>query len=702
MVRDAEIRSQRTRIVLLAVVLILAPGIVLGYLGFRSIASRAESLRTNYVATIVLVRDRLEAEVDLLESEVVGAAEALVATPRSTAEMATWLQTRATASEWLAQPFFLHRNGGVITAELSSGWPQMLDDPLEVNPGLAGLVRQAEGAEFAEGDLEHAVRLYSEASEAATSPAQRCLALTRAGRALFKSGRFREGISSYREVLDLEADVIGTTGVPCAVIALSQMGEGFARLGEPAERKKAQRELLERLVEAPWDLQRGYAFYLSRALDAIEEHPALGLQATAISEAAGKAEWIRSEIGPRLRLAVEPGIDAAPSHAHILASWGDVPVQFGYRLFVAGGNDDGIAAFGYEIRSDYVSGVLLPRLLGSVELGADLGLGIVDERGRWRGDATDSPAIDGRPDADGLPMVAALAEAGLERALPGWKIVLVDRTGRSITQIVARENRVYGTLMVALVVVLAAGVAFTARAASREVELSRLRSDFVANVTHELKTPLALIRMYGETLESGLVDNEVERQEFFAIIRRESERLTHLINNVLDFGKIDSGAKEYSLAREDIVAVVRESVAAYRYFFDRLGAEVETDLPDEPIYLPLDREAIAQSLVNLLHNALKYGGDGKYVRVSVRVEDGEVMVSVADRGVGIPEDELALIFNKYHRVEDDGSEKTSGSGLGLAIVKHAVEGHNGRVEVQSMAGRGSTFTLRLPIGEGRT
>ena len=256
--------------------------------------------------------------------------------------------------------------------------------------------------------------------------------------------------------------------------------------------------------------------------------------------------------------------------------------------------------------------------------------------------------------------------------------------------------------MVALVVVLAAGVAFTARAASHEVELSRLRSEFVANVTHELKTPLALIRMYGETLESGLVDNDVERQEFFAIIRRESERLTHLINNVLDFGTIESGAKEYSLAREDIVALVRESVEAYRYFFDRLGADVETDLPDAPIYLPLDRDAIAQSLVNLLHNALKYGGDGKYVRISVGAEDGEVVVSVADRGVGIPEDQLELIFDKYHRVVNNGAESAPGSGLGLAIVKHAIEGHDGRVEVQSTVGRGSTFTLRLPAGTRST
>ena len=685
--------------------MILAPGIILGYLGFRSIVSRAESLRTNYVATVALVRDRLEAEVGRLESDVAGAAEAFVTTPRSTTEMATWLQVQSTVGEWLADPFFLHRDGGVITASLSSGWLQTLDD-VDLNPRLAGLVRQAEAAEFAEGGLAQAARLYGDAAAAATSPAQHCLTLTRAGRTLFKAGRFGEGISSYREVLDLEADVIGSTGAPCTVIALSQMGEGFARLGEPAERRKTQRELLERLVEAPWDLERGYAFYLGRAHEIIGEHPELVSRVTAISEAAGQAEWIRSEVGPRLQIAVGPGNGATPSHVRVLASKDDGSVLLGYRLLGAGGNHDGIAAFGYEIRGDYVSGVLLPRLLELVDLGADLAVGIVDERGRWRGAATewpvDEPAIETRASADGSPLAGTLAEAGLDGALPGWKVVLVNGKGRSITQIVTRENRAYGMLMVGLVVVLAAGVAFTARAASHEVELSRLRSEFVANVTHELKTPLALIRMYGETLESGLVANEVERQEFFAIIRRESERLTHLINNVLDFGKIDTGAKEYSLVREDIVALVRESVEAYRYFFDRLGAEVVTDLPDAPIYLPLDRDAIAQSLVNLLHNALKYGGEGKYVRIGVRAEDGEVLVSVADRGVGIPEDQLELIFDKYHRVANDGAENAPGGGLGLAIVKHAIEGHDGWVEVQSTVGHGSTFTLRLPAGTRNT
>jgi len=710
MMRNVHGLSPGTRIVLTAVVLVLVPSIVLGYLGFRSVSKRAESLRTNYNTTIVLVRDRLEAEVDRLESEVGGAARAFVADPRSLADRMAWLRAQATNREWLADPFFTLADGGVITSGLWSTSPRESAGPLLSNPRLAGLIRQAETAEFANGNLEQALSLYRQAQQTADSTAGRSLTLSRVGRTLFKLGRIREGISSYRDLLGIEADTMSASGVPYHVVALSRLSDGFDELGEPAQRDATQRVLLEYLVENPWDLQCGYGYYLSGTLDTLVDGAGspsavtgsgpssqptqsraavdeLVSRASAILEAAATAEWIRSEIGSRLPAEIGPGEDGSLSHAHLPASDGEAPVQIRYRLLRPERSAEGISAFGYVIQPDYVSDDLLPRILESVDLGADLLVGIVDGRGERRSDA-------GR-----VPASGEVASAEFLSIFPGWSIALFDRRGRSIAQIVARENRGYGVLMVALVVVLAAGVIFTVRASAREAELARMKSDFVSNVSHELKTPLALIRMFGETLESGLVENEGDRQEFLAIIRRESERLTHLINNVLDFGKIESGAKEYVFAREDIVELVRETLDAYRCLFDRLRIEVHADLPEAPIYLSLDRDAIAQSLVNLFQNVIKYASGGEHVGAKVWVEDDEACVSVADRGAGIPEDELALIFEKYHRVEGGEAGAKRGSGLGLAIVKHAVEGHGGTVDVQSTIGQGSVFTLRLPCRE---
>jgi len=684
--------APRRRVLLGAAVLILAPGIILGVLGFRSISNRAETLRRDYTATAGLVRDRLEAEVDRLEAVVVAAADAFVAVPRTPAAMAEWLQARSGEHPWLVDPFFLHRHGGVVTSVVWTDWPQQTLDLLWSDTVVARLVRDGEVAEAA-GDLDAAVLRYRRAHTVAISDAGRCLTLTRIGRVHFKAGRFEDGIASYRAVLALGGDPHDSTGVPCAVIALSQIGEGFERLGNESGRRQAQADLLERLVEAPWDVQQGYGFYLTRGLESGVSDGRLMARAQKMSDAALQADWIRSEIGPRLTSPSGQDNGVVAVHDHLLAVQGDTPVQLGYRLFQPGTAADGLIAFGYTIRADHVGGVILPRLLESIELGGSYAVGILDDQGRWRSE-TGLDGLGGAEPGAGLAELV-LAEARLQRTLPGWTVTLLDREGRSIGQIVRSENRVYGTLMLALVLVLAAGVVFTVRAASREVELSRLKSDFVANVTHELKTPLALIRMYGETLESGLVNDDVQRQQFVTIIRRESERLTHLINNVLDFGRIDSGAKAYTLVRDDLVSVVRDALDAYRYFLDRAGMAVEADLPGEPVSMRLDRDAIAQALVNLLHNALKYGADGRHVWVCVRRDGTDVLVAVTDRGPGIPGDELDRIFEKYHRV-GGGTAAVQGSGLGLAIVKHTVEGHGGRVEVDSALGRGSTFTMRLP------
>jgi signal transduction histidine kinase len=197
-------------------------------------------------------------------------------------------------------------------------------------------------------------------------------------------------------------------------------------------------------------------------------------------------------------------------------------------------------------------------------------------------------------------------------------------------------------LIAGIVLVLVGGVSFTLRASIREAELVHLKTEFVSNVSHELKTPLALIRMFGETLESGIVGDEAKRIEFSVVIRRESERLTHLINNVLDVARIEAGTKQYTFERIDIVQVVRDAVETYRPFFDRLGFAVSASLPDSALHVDADRDAIAQALVNLFQNSIKYSEAEKHVTVSVTAVPAEVRISVADRGVGIASEDRVV------------------------------------------------------------
>jgi signal transduction histidine kinase len=268
---------------------------------------------------------------------------------------------------------------------------------------------------------------------------------------------------------------------------------------------------------------------------------------------------------------------------------------------------------------------------------------------------------------------------------------------RSIEQEVRRLAVAKTALIGFIDVMLLAGLGLVWTNVRRELKLSRLKSDFVANVSHELKTPLALIRLYAETLELARVPTEERKGEYYRVIGKESRRLTQLINNILDFSRIEAGRKEYRLVPSDIGAVVRDVVESYRFAIEKLGFTLALELGDDLPELALDPEALSQALINLLNNAIKYSPEHKAITVSLRRELGRVLLSVSDRGIGIPRSEHRRIFEKFYRVETSLVHTTKGSGLGLALVQHITEAHGGHVELRSTPGEGSTFTLSLPV-----
>ena len=268
---------------------------------------------------------------------------------------------------------------------------------------------------------------------------------------------------------------------------------------------------------------------------------------------------------------------------------------------------------------------------------------------------------------------------------------------RSIEQEVRRLAVAKTALIGFIDLMLLAGLGLVWANVRRELRLSRLKSDFVANVSHELKTPLALIRLYAETLELARVPSEERKGEYYRVIGKESRRLTQLINNILDFSRIEAGRKEYRLVPSDIGAVVRDVVESYRFAIEKLGFTLTLEVQDDLPPLELDPEAVSQALINLLNNAIKYSPEHKTITVSVTSEAGRVRLAVSDRGIGIPRSEQRRIFEKFYRAETSLVHTTKGSGLGLALVQHIAEAHGGQVEVASAPGEGSTFTLSLPV-----
>ena len=249
-------------------------------------------------------------------------------------------------------------------------------------------------------------------------------------------------------------------------------------------------------------------------------------------------------------------------------------------------------------------------------------------------------------------------------------------------------------------VILLGAVLLALGAVARQMRLSQMKSDFVSNVSHELRTPLSSIRVFGEYMRLGRVTKEEKIREYGEYIEAESRRLTQLINNILDFSRIESAEKKYRFGETDLVDLVQHTVNGFGVPLRDQGVTIEFRGGEARPMVHVDRDAIAQVLMNLLDNAVKYSNGNKQIEVVVETRDGEVRIAVRDHGIGIASSEQKKIFEKFYRVGSGLVHDVKGSGLGLSIVQHVVEAHRGRVEIESTPGAGSTFTIVLPLPKG--
>jgi two-component system phosphate regulon sensor histidine kinase PhoR len=300
----------------------------------------------------------------------------------------------------------------------------------------------------------------------------------------------------------------------------------------------------------------------------------------------------------------------------------------------------------------------------------------------------------------GKPLVGAgdyIVSRRFPTTLYKWRLSVAPQAAPEL-EARARRRRLLDVLFVSLSLgVLVAGVLFLAYAARNEQRLNQLKSDFIATVSHELKTPLSLIRMFGEMLATERVPTEARRKQYLEIIVRESERLTGLIENVLDFAKVERGKAAYEFHRANLGEVVARGVEMFRYRIDRERPQLVVDIAEDVPETDLDERAVQLLLFNLLDNAVKYAGNGEIITVRVRGDARALALEVEDRGPGIDEDDARRIFERFYRGKTASAGGARGSGIGLALVKHIANAHGGDVAVRSGAMGGAVFTVSLPV-----
>jgi signal transduction histidine kinase len=293
------------------------------------------------------------------------------------------------------------------------------------------------------------------------------------------------------------------------------------------------------------------------------------------------------------------------------------------------------------------------------------------------------------------PFVAT--EIGEE--LPHWEAAVYLLDPGALARSANTIKLTLGLLITALVLAIGIGSWLIVADLNRQLRVARQKTDFVSNVSHELKTPLTSIRMFSELLAEGRVENLERRQSYLNIITAETARLTRLINNVLDFARMDRGEKKYQFQKCDLTQVLRETVQSYRPQLEVNGFKVDCQIPETEILVNGDHDALAQIIVNLLSNAEKYSDGSKEITIEVTQQVDplpHVEIKIKDRGMGVPKESAEKIFEQFYRAHDSLNSGIQGSGLGLTLARQIARAHGGEIVYEQRDGGGSCFSLRLP------
>lgn len=345
--------------------------------------------------------------------------------------------------------------------------------------------------------------------------------------------------------------------------------------------------------------------------------------------------------------------------------------------------------FGAQIKLSGLVGAMKPSFKVDAPFSGMICVALLDDNGRPVAITIPNFAIAGQ-----RPFVTS--EIG--ETLPHWQVAVYQLDPSRLSRNAQMVRLTLGLLIAVLVLAIAVGSWIIVHSLRQELTLVRQKTDFVSNVSHELKTPLTSIRMFAEMLAEDRVAEPDKRRQFHQIIASEAARLTRLINNVLDFAQLERGEKKYQFAELDLVALVAETVTAYRPHLESAGFALSCELPAGPARVRGDRDALAQVLVNLLSNAEKYSAGRKEIAVRVAAEGGGAEVQVLDRGSGVPRGCEEKIFEQFFRAHDSLDSGIQGSGLGLTLARQIARAHGGDVTFKPRDGGGSCFMLRLPEG----
>lgn len=697
MKKKRETKKQRTLFYYaLAVVL---PCLILGFLAFRGIKNdqalvEREQRRNLLEAGQQIIRET-EAYLSSVENSFAEIIDSMTI-PRKTIFSDPLLNQFSAQHQTVAGIFFISVTGDPFL--LNYGLPYVPDDFLPI-PNVAGyqfstqvILEKGWQFEFRENDYLKALKYYQDILPDVTSGQLRGEILNIIARIQKKLKLDDEAIGTYDLIWNDYPEVFIQNKIPLGAVALLEKSLLCFEKNDSISALKSVSLLLTQIQKTRWEMGYSYfANFLTKNNEIVclceNSHnkeiksyvEKIHILQDSISLSVNHAEYL---------LAFLQGVEIRSENKNTESEKNNLRYKtlvngrsYLFSLFPA--NDNG--HWGLIIdQDDILNHSVYPSILS------------YKEKSRLSWELTDANG-DQLLKSEFIPEDTAPVYVGFPSDLPSWSLTFYPEFTGVFTSLFHPGTGIFLYIFIAIVIILVCGLFFTLQTVNNELHLSKMKSYFISTVSHEFKSPLTSIRQMAEMLVHDRVPSPEKQRKYYTSILKQSERLSHLINNILDFSKMEEGKRLFLLEKADITPVVRDIVEIFRQHTADQGFLIDLVIPEPLPDVVFDREAMEQVIHNLLDNACKYSGDSRKIEVHLLSQGNKIIISVRDYGIGIQKEDLDKIYSRFYRAGEELTQAVKGSGIGLTIVKQIVEAHNGEITVVSSPGKGSTFTVRLPL-----
>ncbi len=705
-----RLKQKQFRILFLFILGVGVPSLLLGYLAFRGVRNDQALMEKEKREELQILSETITSEIESSISQTEKSFMALVAEEpgAETSAILEKLNVFKDQNPLVKEPFVLENEGGIQFPAAKLLFVSDVSTEFLISPSLSSNLSRnfnaGHQAEFQQKNYRTAFSHYQQAFSLASDSGTKGELLNAAARVQKKSSLYQEAIDSYKVLAEDYSQVRLSTGVPLGIAARLEIGSLYFLLENPSSAGQTFVDLYRALQQGLWKLERAqYDFFTQSLKDSIDD---IFLQSPLSSNLESlKKDYLQlvDDEKAQIESTEERLAFQERARSNLLSR---AAQEFGWTHNLT-------QRFTLEIGRQLFLTILLKKaadnktqnsrhwglLIDQISIASEVKASILENLNSAKETGWVVRNREGLPilESQDLQTGSIIIQTNFKGNFPDWQLHLFQQDPHLFESFLTSKRGIYFFMFLLIGGILIFGLILTVRTVSRELELARMKSDFVSTISHEFKSPLTSIRQLAEMLQAGRIPSEKRRQKYYDVLVEQSERLSMLTENVLSFARMEEGKKDFRFESVDIGVLLEDIVSAIRDRVSHDGFELELKMVSSFPAIQVDSASITQAVTNLIDNAIKYSGELKRVIVRVFVEDHTLAISVRDFGIGIKKEELNRIFDRFYRGGDELTRTVKGSGLGLTLVKQIAKAHKGNVRVVSEPGRGSTFTIKLPL-----